>query len=213
MGETIDIRRRRLLLGGAGGLLSLPLWSAERLLTPRQTAGPFYPDQPLLDRDNDLTRVADRSGVAQGRISELTGRVLDEAGNPLPGVRIEIWQCDHNGRYRHSRDRRSVAMDENFQGFGHTLADSAGRYRFRTIRPVPYPGRTPHIHAAVYREGMTPFVTQIYVADEPRNSEDLLFRRIPVELRPLVLADFLPVSQAEAELAARFDFVLTAGIT
>jgi len=213
MGETVDIRRRRLLLGGAGSLLSLPLWSAERLLTPRQTAGPFYPDQPLLDKDNDLTRVADRSGVARGQISELSGRVLDEGGKPLPGVRVEIWQCDHNGRYRHSRDRRAVAMDENFQGFGHSLTDSAGRYRFRTIRPVSYPGRTPHIHAAVFRESLPPFVTQIYVSDDPRNAEDLLFRRIPVELRPLVLADFQPADDAGVELAARFDFVLTAGLS
>ncbi len=208
MGEFINDRRRELLLGVAGGLLTLPAWSAARLLTPRQTAGPFYPDLPLLERDNDLTRIEGRSGIARGRISELSGRVLDEGGNPLPGVRVEIWQCDQNGRYRHSRDDHEAEMDEHFQGFGQTVTDGAGRYRFRTIRPVPYPGRTPHIHAAVFRHGMRPFVTQIYVDGEPRNSEDFLFRRIPAELRHLVVADFKPLASPDAELAAHFDFVL-----
>ena len=208
MGKSIDTRRRALLLGTAGGLLTLPAWSASRLLTPRQTAGPFYPDLPMLDRDNDLTRIEGRPGIAKGRISELTGRVLDAAGNPLPGVRVEIWQCDHNGRYRHSRDDNPAQMDEHFQGFGHSITDQAGRYRFRTIRPVAYPGRTPHIHAAVFRDGTRPFVTQIYVAGEAQNSEDLLFRRIPAEVRQLVLADFRPLDGADAELAAAFDFIL-----
>lgn len=208
MGEIIDKRRRALLLGATGGLLSLPAWGAEELLTPRQTAGPFYPDLPLLDRDNDLTRIEGRSGIAQGRISELTGRVLDAGGNPLPGVRVEIWQCDQNGRYRHRRDDNPAEMDKHFQGFGQTITDNAGRYRFRTIRPVAYPGRTPHIHAAVFRDGMRPFVTQIYVADEPRNSEDFLFQGIPAELRHLVLADFTPLKSPHAELAASFDFIL-----
>ncbi len=212
MGDTIDRRRRQLLLGGAAGLLTLPALGAERLLTPRQTAGPFYPDLPLLDRDNDLTRVEGRTGVAEGRIADLSGQVLDASGKPLSGVRVEIWQCDNNGRYRHSGDERRVAMDENFQGFGHTYSDQRGRYRFRTIRPVPYPGRTPHIHAAVFREGMPPFVTQIYVAGEPRNGEDFLFRRIPTELRPLVLADFRADPGSPVELSARFDFILRPGI-
>ena len=86
---------------------------------------------------------------------------------------MEIWQCDANGRYRHPRDRGDVEEDPNFQGFGHTVTDADGHYRFRTIRPVPYPGRTPHIHAAVIQEGARPFVTQIYVADEPLNLRDL----------------------------------------
>ena len=212
MSERFDRRRRRLLLGGVAGMLAFPCWSAGRLLTPRQTAGPFYPDLPLLDRDNDLTRVEGRAGIALGRIAELSGQVLDSSGNPLPGVRVEIWQCDANGRYRHSGDTQGSARDEHFQGFGHAVTDDRGRYRFRTIRPVPYPGRTPHIHAAVFRQGRSPFVTQIYVADEPRNSEDVLYRRMPSELRPLVEAEFLPSVDPEVELTAQFDFVLAEGI-
>lgn len=206
MNEQIDKTRRHLFIGI--GLLSLPVWGTARLFTPRQTAGPFYPDLPLLDKDNDLTQIPGKAGIAAGEITDLSGRVLDAGGNPLDGVRVEIWQCDNNGRYRHSGDNQAIAMDPNFQGFGHTITDKDGRYHFRTIRPVPYPGRTPHIHAAVFRQGMRPFVTQIYIADNPHNAEDFLFQRIPVSLRPLAVADFTPSNTAGAKLAADFDFVL-----
>jgi protocatechuate 3,4-dioxygenase beta subunit len=179
-------------------------------LTPRQSAGPFYPDQPLLDDDSDLTQVAGRGGVAKGRISDLSGRLLDRNGEPVRAVRIEIWQCDANGRYRHSRDPGQAPVDPAFQGLGHAVTDAQGRYRFRTIRPVPYPGRTPHIHVAVFPEGDQPFVTQLYVAGEPRNAEDFLYRRIPVEQRERVTAAFEPVD-GTGRLAARWDVILGAG--
>ena len=201
--------RRRLLMGAGAALLSLPLGAAQRVLTPGQAAGPFYPVVPPLHKDNDLTQVEGRSGRAAGQISDLSGQVMEVDGRPLAGVRVEIWQCDANGRYRHPRDRQSVAEDPNFQGFGHTITDAEGRYRFRTIRPVPYPGRTPHIHAAIFREGDEPFVTQIYAAGEPLNEGDMLFRRVPEHLRPLLLADFQPVDDPVAQLAASFDFVLS----
>ena len=73
---------------------------------------------------------------------------------------------------------------------------------------MPYPGRTPHIHAAVFQEADRPFVTQIYVAGEPLNDRDGLFMRVPEALRPLLLADFVAVDDPVAELAAEFDFVL-----
>lgn len=201
--------RRQLVLGGSAALLSAQLAAAQRALTPSQSAGPFYPVTPPLHKDNDLTRVEGRSGHAAGQISDLSGHVLDMDGRPLAGLRVEIWQCDANGRYRHPRDRHNADEDPNFQGFGHTVTDAEGRYRFRTIRPVPYPGRTPHIHAAVVQEGARPFVTQIYVAGEPLNQRDGLFMRVPEALRPLLLADFVPVDDPVAELAAEFDFVLS----
>ena len=200
--------RRRLVLGGSATLLSAPLAAAQRALTPSQMLGPFYPVTPPLHQDNDLTRVEGRSARATGQIADLSGRVLDLDGRPLAGVRVEIWQCDANGRYRHPRDPGDVEEDPNFQGFGHTVTDADGHYRFRTIRPVPYPGRTPHIHAAVIQEGTRPFVTQIYVAGEPLNLRDGLFTRVPEALRPLLLADFVPADDPVATLAAEFDFVL-----
>jgi len=205
------ISRRQWLLGMAGGLVTtVPGAAWSRLLaTPPGPEGPFYPAELPLDNDNDLTRVTGRDGVAKGEISDLSGRLLDINGNPIDGGRIEIWQCDANGRYHHPRDS-GRALDPNFQGFGHTVTDNAGRYRFRTIKPVPYPGRTPHIHMAVFTPGHRPFVTQLYVRGEPLNQVDFLFRHIPVEARERALASFVPTASGEGYLAS-FDVVL--GIT
>ncbi len=202
--------RRRVVLGGSAALLSAPLAAAQRALTPSQMLGPFYPVTPPLHKDNDLTLVEDRSVRADRADQRPLGpRARPGRAARSPGLRVEIWQCDANGRYRHPRDRSDVEEDPNFQGFGHTVTDADGRYRFRTIRPVPYPGRTPHIHAAVIQEGARPFVTQIYVAGEPLNLRDGLFMRVPEALRPLLLADFLAVDDPVATLAASFDFVLS----
>jgi protocatechuate 3,4-dioxygenase beta subunit len=205
--------RRRLIKSAAGLVTALATHSlgATSLLTPRQTAGPFYPARLPLDDDSDLTRVSGQEQPARGEICDLHGRLLDRNGHPLAGVRIEIWQCDANGRYRHPRDPGREPIDPGFQGFGHTLSDTNGHYRFRTIRPVPYPGRTPHIHVAVRPPGQEPFVTQFYIADEPRNADDFLFQRIPVEQRPLVLVDFKPATEAGSSLQANRDIILGIG--
>jgi protocatechuate 3,4-dioxygenase beta subunit len=174
--------------------------------TPAQTAGPFYPETPPLDDDNDLTRVRGRSRNARGRISDVSGRILDVNGRALAGTRVEIWQCDANGRYHHARDQGGE-LDPNFQGFGHTQTDTEGRYRFRTIRPVPYPGRTPHIHFAVFPPRQPRFTTQLYVAGEARNAVDFLFNAVPAARRPLVQAEFEPAPNGGG-LIANFDIVL-----
>jgi len=205
-----DTRRRSLLLGAAGllPLLSVPA-AAGLLSTPRQSAGPFYPTEPPLDDDNNLVRIHDGK-VARGQVSELSGQLLDLNGRPLSGVRIEIWQCDANGRYRHPRERGQSPIDPAFQGFGHTVTDQQGRYRFRTIKPVTYPGRTPHIHVAVRPRGAEPLVTQLYVAGESRNEHDFLYRQIPAEQRHLVTAEFLLGGDPRAPLRAHWDIVFGA---
>lgn len=204
-------RSRREFLYRLAGLMAsgmVPGLAHAVLPTPRQTAGPFYPPQLPLDDDNDLVHVAGQDAVASGQVTDLGGRLLDRNGRPLRDVRIEIWQCDANGRYRHPHDPGQQPIDPGFQGIGHTLSDADGRYRFLTIRPVPYPGRTPHIHVAVYPAGGRPFVTQLYVAGEAGNAEDFLYRRIPAESRPLVTAAFVAQQSAEAGLQARWDIVL-----
>jgi protocatechuate 3,4-dioxygenase beta subunit len=208
-----QLTRRRFLQGAAGMVAgcTLPVLAAVQDATPRQPAGPFYPTELPLDDDNDLTQVKGRPQPARGQITDLGGRILDRNGQPQAGLRIEIWQCDANGRYRHPRDTGRRSPDPNFQGFGHTLTDPRGRYRFRTIRPQPYPGRTPHIHVAVYPAGTAPFITQLYVANEPRNADDFLYRRVPETSRHLVTAEFRPTGTVAAELAADWDIVL--GIT
>ncbi len=209
MTSNPDYRRRLVLLGMASALVAGPVFASGLLrTTPRQPAGPFYPVELPLDDDNDLTQVEGRAGVAKGRLTDLSGRIVDVNGRPLSGLRIEIWQCDANGRYRHPGDRGRANLDPSFQGHGHATTDDGGRYRFRTIRPVPYPGRTPHIHVAVFPAGERPFVTQLYVSGEPRNGEDFLFKRVPAERRHLVLAEFVSTGDQGVELNASFDIIL-----
>ena len=176
--------------------------------TPRQSAGPFYPDTLPLDHDNDLVQVAGRDGTAAGQVVHLGGRILDLDGTPIAGARVEIWQCDANGRYHHPRDRGGRDRDPAFQGYGQFRTGADGGYRFRTIRPVPYPGRTPHIHFAVTGPGGDALVTQMYVRGEPRNQRDWLFDRIPQHLRARVLTDLSPSATDPGSLAGRFDIVL-----
>ena len=189
---TPFLTRRAVLAGAAAGGLGLagPARAAPLLPTPRQTAGPFYPVDWSGDVDADLVRVAGEAARAQGVVTHLRGRVLDAGGAPLPGALVEIWQCDAHGRYRHPRDRQE-GRDPGFQGRGRAIAGPDGAYAFRTIRPVPYPGRTPHIHVAVAAPGGAPLVTQLYLAEEPLNARDGLFsslrdprQREAVLLRP-----------------------------
>jgi protocatechuate 3,4-dioxygenase beta subunit len=206
----VNRKRRRLLIAGAALLAPFPTVAKVLEPTPRQPAGPFYPAELPLDDDNDLTRVSGHSGLAEGTICDLSGKVVDVNGLPLASHRVEIWQCDANGRYRHPRDPGDAPLDPAFQGHGHALTDGEGRYRFRTIRPVPYPGRTPHIHMAVFSPDGPPFVTQLYVAGDPRNAEDFLYQRLPADRRHLVTVPFEKTSGGEATLAARFEIVLGA---
>lgn len=167
------------LLGTAlGGRLPALARTAPEGLTPAQTEGPFYPDSLPEDRDSDLIRIAETDGRAEGEILDLKGRVTDPQGDPFPDCRIVIWQADAGGRYLHSGDSRPSERDPHFQGYGTTRSDSEGRYAFRTIRPVPYGSRTPHIHFKIHSpEGQT-LTTQMYVAGEPLNESDWLYNRL-----------------------------------
>ena len=191
------------LAGRAGEAL------AELVATPRQTTGPFYPVELPLDSNNDLVRVAGRPQQAAGNVFHLFGRVLDPDGRALSGAEVQIWQCDARGYYHHPRDRGGQA-DPNFQGFGTAMTDADGAYRFRTIRPVAYPGRTPHIHFAVLGSEFDALVTQMYLRGEPGNERDGLFRSIsdPAE-RESVLVAAEPAPEVEAgALAGTFDLVI-----
>ena len=91
---------------------------------------------------------------------------------------MEIWQCDAKGVYLHTADSGRKTRDANFQGFGRFLTGSSGEYYFRTIKPVPYPGRTPHIHFKVKVRGQWNFTTQCYVRGEQRNARDGIYNSI-----------------------------------
>ncbi|RLA32934.1 MAG: intradiol ring-cleavage dioxygenase [Gammaproteobacteria bacterium] len=179
--------------------------------TPMQSAGPFYPETLPADSDNDLVKVHGQEDYAGGEMTELRGQVVDIAGHPVIGARIEIWQCDANGRYHHPRDRGHAPRDDRFQGYGRHVADLDGRFRFRTIRPVPYPGRTPHIHFAVHGAGIErPLVTQMYIAGHELNGDDFLLQRVPASLRELLLVPFVPVADGPVRWQAEFRVVVDA---
>ncbi len=168
--------RRGLILAVPALLLARHAWAAEA--TPRSTEGPFYPVRIPTDHDNDLVRIDTAVREAGGEILRLRGLVTDEGAKPVAGATVEIWQCDANGVYRHPRDPRSRLRDTAFQGFGRTRTDHDGRFTFRTIVPVPYPGRTPHIHAKIVTGGRTELTTQLYLAGHPQNDRDFLFNRM-----------------------------------
>jgi protocatechuate 3,4-dioxygenase, beta subunit len=199
----------------AAGLALPTFWNvpgayAEALTaTPEQTEGPFYPDHLPLDTDNDLIIVNDQLTPAIGEITHLLGRILDLSGRPLRNVVVEIWQVDGNGAYLHSADD-NAKNDVNFQGFGRFLTSSSGEYYFRTVKPVPYPGRTPHIHFKLKQSGASEFVTQCYIKGHPQNERDGIFRSIRDEkARESVEVDFAPLKNSKlGELSAKFDIVV-----
>jgi protocatechuate 3,4-dioxygenase, beta subunit len=209
------IPRRRVLEGFAGWAAGYPLWAVARAAdlgpTPRQTAGPFYPLTFPADADNDLVQIAGHSGTAKGTVTYVSGRVLEPTGRAISGARVEIWQCDANGRYHYVQDNPAdQPRDEDFQGYGQSVTGEAGGYRFRTIRPVPYPGRTPHIHFAVSGAGLPRFTTQMYVAGEPLNERDgvLMGVRDP-DARARLIVTLRPDPDDGANaLAGSFDIVL-----
>jgi protocatechuate 3,4-dioxygenase, beta subunit len=220
MHKPVLLPTRRLFLGGltlgvgAASFFTVRGLFAEQLArTPRMTEGPFYPDKLPLDTDNDLIIINDSITPAVGEITNLSGRVLSPSGEPVKDAVVEIWQCDANAVYIHTRDSQAKKdqQDKNFQGFGRFTTDSKGGYRFRTIKPVPYPGRpAPHIHVKVKKGDRELLTTQLFINGHPGNKRDHVFFdvRDPFE-RELVLVDFKPIKDSKtADLSARFDIVL-----
>ena len=197
------VRRRTLAACAAFGSVLLPLRGrAATELTPAMTEGPFYPER----FDAAPSRSLRAAGLGAGEPLMLEGRVGDAPGAPLAGARVEIWQCDALGRYRHSRDTAAGPHDPGFAGFGWTTTDARGGYAFETIRPVRYPGRTPHIHLAVAAPGRR-LVTQVFVAGEPGNASDMLYRMLVARARERLTVALRP---AQPGWTARFDVVLAA---
>jgi protocatechuate 3,4-dioxygenase beta subunit len=204
-----DGARRALL---AAAVIAAPaLWLGARaqpvparIATPAQTEGPFYPVQLPKDADHDLLQNgALRYG--RGQPAWVDGTVTDLDGKPLRGAQVEIWQCDENGHYHHPGD--GDRADAAFQGFGRVAVGDDGRYRFRTIRPVPYSGRTPHIHVKVKLGTRELLTTQLYVAGDPGNARDGLWRRLPAAAREAVTVPFEPGADG---VRARFPIVVAA---
>jgi protocatechuate 3,4-dioxygenase beta subunit len=214
MSSRIRAHSRRAFLNtlafGTATFTTRGLFAEELFLTPKQTEGPFYPNKLPLDTDNDLLIINDATTPAVGEVTYLTGRILDARGNPLRNALVEIWQVDNNGVYIHSKDPRRDQHDTSFQGYGRFHTGSTGEYLFRTIKPVPYPGRTRHIHFKVSKAEKHLLTTQCYVKGEPLNEKDGIYRKMDdAKAREALTVDFCPLEGSRiGELTARFDLIL-----
>lgn len=185
---TAPLSSRRSLLKGGAGLIAAtaaPAWLTPALAqgktlrpTPGQTEGPYYPVAFPADTDFDLLRTG-AAAYGKGQPAWVSGTVTDTRGVPLAGGVIEIWQCDQDGHYHHPGD--GGRADPTFQGFGKVTLGKDGGYRFRTLKPAPYSGRTPHIHVKVKLDGQELLTTQFYVQGDPGNARDFLWRRLGEE--------------------------------
>ncbi len=215
MNTSLYLPDRRLILGAFGLALftTRGLFAEELDRTPSRTEGPFYPDKLPLDTDNDLIVINDGITPAVGQITHLSGRVLTPNGSPVSNVTVEIWQCDANEVYINTGDSDSKKdqQDRNFQGFGRFTTGSTGEYYFRTIKPVPYPGRpAPHIHFLVKKGNREVLTSQINIAGHPGNAVDgVVNGGITRFDKELLMADFVPMAGSKlGELTAQFDIIL-----
>ncbi len=201
--------RRRLVVGTAALLAAPAVWRAAvaqpgRPPTPSQTEGPFYPVSLPADTDFDLLAQGERR-YTRGQPAWLEGRVTDTTGRALDGAVVEIWQCDQDVHYHHPGD--GGRADPAFQGYGRVVAGRDGDYRFHTLRPAPYSGRTPHIHLKVRQADRERLTTQVYVQGDPGNARDGLWRRLDEAGRAALTVPFVPGADG---LHARFDIVIAA---
>ena len=177
----------------------------ERRLTPSQTEGPYYPVALPKDADFDLLKNGNLS-YGKGEPAWVTGRVTDLAGKPVAGAQVEIWQADAAGHYDHPGDGSRI--DPAFQGFGKVVVGADGSYRFRTIKPVPYSGRAPHIHFKVKLGARELLTSQLYIDGAPGNARDFLWRNLrDDEDRKALTAPFVNGSDG---LQAKFEIVVRA---
>jgi protocatechuate 3,4-dioxygenase beta subunit len=177
-----------------GGAFARPLHP-----TPSQVEGPFHPSDGQLDLDADLTRIEGNSGQAAGEQILVRGRVTDSGGSPVANALVDVWQCNHHGRYDHPDDRNPAPLDPNFQGWAMMRTDASGRYRFKTIKPAPYPTnfsnpddpryRCRHIHFRVSRDGYRGLTTQMYFSGDPLIETDFVIRSAPAAQRHLLIAE------------------------
>jgi protocatechuate 3,4-dioxygenase beta subunit len=184
-------------------------------ITPPQIVGPFYPVGVHPDTRGDLVRPIRARGDAEGELLYVRGQVLTAAGRPVAGARIELWQANAAGKYRHASDINSAALDPNFNGFAALTTDAGGHYQVRTIKPGGYPAaygeiRPPHIHFTV--DGRVDrLVTQMYFAGEPENQTDRWLNSAPQPEQLIVTLQRAPRDLDVRAVVADFDIVLASG--
>ncbi|WP_432695139.1 protocatechuate 3,4-dioxygenase [Marinobacterium sp. YM272] len=169
--------------------------ASRRTPTPKQTEGPFYPVVPIPLRENLITQA---NGLT-GEPILLYGQVIDTNGNPIPDIKVEIWQCDGQGIYDHPRQSNHENFDASFAGFGATVTQDDGRYQFQTLYPVPYSSRPPHIHVKLWRDGHELLTTQLYLQGQTGNEWWGGKERDQLQFKPV---------RSNGQLSGEFTFVI-----
>jgi protocatechuate 3,4-dioxygenase alpha subunit len=132
-------------------------------------------------------------GVAGERV-RVEGRVLDGDGKPVNDAAVEIWQANSHGKYASSEDQQDKPLEAKFRGYGRSLTDGEGNFRFRTIKPGSVPGidgklQAPHLVVTIFMRGLLKqLVTRVYFPDEPANADDPVLKLVPAERRPTLVA-------------------------
>ncbi len=182
-----------------------------------ELTGPVYGHDSVGPLDHDLTKNGVTYGEPLGERILVTGRVLDEAGRPLPDSLIEIWQANAAGRYVHEADQHNAPLDPNFFGAGRCVSDAEGRYRFHSVKPGAYPWanhpnawRPSHIHFSLFGPSFaTRLVTQMYFPGDPLLDLDPIYQSVPAGARERLVAAFsINVTEPGFALGYVFDIVL-----
>jgi protocatechuate 3,4-dioxygenase, alpha subunit len=154
-----------------------------------QTIGPF------LRIGLEWMQVEDMApkGVAGERVS-IRGRVVDGNGKAVNDAALEIWQANSHGRYAHPEDKQDKPLDKTFRGYGRSLTDDDGAFRFNTVKPGRVPGpdgklQAPHLNVTIFMRGLLKHLqTRIYFPDDPANAEDPILALVPAERRSTMIA-------------------------
>lgn len=225
MKSTEFLTRRRwlelmLATGGAfatGSLSGVLAQSPSRPETPNMVLGPFYPQVKPADRDTDLTMIRGHHTPASGQVIQVIGHVLDHRGEPVRHARVELWQTNSHGRYAHQSDPNIAApLDPNFQGFGLQITDRQGRFRFKTVKPGPYPARegtwmrAPHIHFDIQGR-VDRKVTQLFFPNEPLNDQDRLLQAVRGDRKALIATVEPAGLGSSSDLLVKWDVILASG--
>lgn len=177
---------------------------------------PCFGHQDVDPLDADLT--GGHPGEPIGERIIVTGRVLDRSGRPLVGQLLEIWQANASGRYRHQGDQHPAPLDPHFIGAGRCLTGPDGSYRFKTIKPGPYPWRNhrnawrpAHIHFSLFGTLFTQrLVTQMYFPGDPLFGLDPIVQSVldPAARQRLIAEYDHEVTEPNYATGYRWDIVL-----
>ncbi|MFK8033914.1 MAG: protocatechuate 3,4-dioxygenase subunit beta [Hyphomicrobiales bacterium] len=188
-----------------------------RPVTRTESTGPLDLWRKLECGDSNLA-LSENGKLAQGALMQVTGRILDEDGRPIPNAVVELWQANAAGRYAHSLDNREAPLDPNFLGHGRVRSDENGAYTFLTIKPGAYPvpvkdtwWRPPHIHFSVLGPStLSRLVTQMYFPGDPLNEWDRILHSVgdPKARQRLVANQLHPADVGVDYLGYQHDIVL-----